>query len=147
MALFTVLQQSLVREADVNHCTCSRHRRHRTRLRSGIRVVVVAGMIYAGYVAYERNLFHLEDLSAAIAWFADRLRSEIETQKRLEELSSQIKMMEKHSTQLQRSLDKLTEFVAAHPPAGPRTRRPAAFLGHSPAASEGPRHETCRGIS
>ena len=109
MTLIAMPQLAPAQEVCANGCTCYYRQRRRNRFRRGIRIVAIAGMIYAGYVAYQRNLFHLENLSAAITWFSDRLRSEVETQKRLDELSSQLKAAEKRAAQLQRSLDKLTK--------------------------------------
>ena len=94
-------------ERCAGHCICCHRFRRRRRLRSGIGIVALAGMVFAGYVAYQRNLIYLENVSATITWFADRLRSEVETQKRLDVLSTQLKSAEKQSAQLQRSLDRL----------------------------------------
>lgn len=134
MSVISSPKPALVREAKVIHCTCFHRARSHGSLRVGIRVAAAAGMIYAGYVAYQRNMYDLENVSAAITWFADRLRNEVETQKRLDELSSQLKAAEQRAKQLQHSLDKLSKVcgreITPRRPATPSVGRlPWLFFG------------------
>jgi hypothetical protein len=116
MTRITLPNPAFAAEHCAGHCICCHRFRRRRRLRSGIGIMALVGMVFAGYVAYQRNLIYLENVSATITWFADRLRSEVETHKRLDALSTQLKSAEKRSAQLQRSLEKLAKSCGRSSP-------------------------------